>query len=568
MSSSDSDLSDPHYGYDFVVATTQGSINATLKEFLAEIAEPVTIACYVADEKGNPVPIDYGTLKQESGVDPFAIPADVDASTDTDIKKLISARFMFGFQAQLGLPPMSSVQNIPDIVALGADTSSVGFNLLCSEFTIVELVPGGGYNADPTWSRYDQQRDEPWIFNTKVNLLQATVHPDAYKDLPPDVQQQIKNLGGNVFSVQQLLYDLDNAALETVPTIEGVKPGTPLYTMLETVFVGAYFTQMQKEHKPLMGVMIAQQDAPPATLTLTDFDFWVSPFLGPGGQQIVNPTKEQQDLATLNYLCAADGDSLPPPAKFGWNWVQSLSESDGVIAINRNTFGNYFRQQVKDYVASNCMKPAVSVWESGFLGDTTNWQWSLTPGQAPKVTQGTSNSDPTVLTFHYDGSAADEAHWAGIAVAGMTLTTSFDASVTFQGNTITISQHLVVYVDIWATPGGGGKGNVVDKTINETYTLDIDQNGRLVAPNPSVQTIDNSKSLSEAGILNWFSDLEDLEKDINNWAGSIRSSNVQALPASIVQDFVFPGGKTFTYKAVRFSDHQDLVSDITYTQPG
>ncbi|BDT90369.1 MULTISPECIES: hypothetical protein [Nocardia] len=569
MSSNDSDLSDPHYGYDFVVATTQGSINATLKEFLAAIAEPVTTACYVADDKGHPVSIDYAKLKQQSGVDPFAIPANVDAANDTDIKKLISARFMFGFQAQLGLPPMSSPQKIPDIVDLGGDTATVGFNLLCAEFAIVNLTPPGGYNTDATWDRFDQQKDAPWIFSTKVDLRLSTVDQSAYSKLPPDVQQQIKNLGDNAFSVQQLLYDLDNAALETVPTIEGVKPGTLLYTMLEQDFVGAYFTQMQKEHKPLMGVMIAQQDAPPATLTLTDFNFQVSPFLGSDGQEIANPTKEQRDLATLNYLCAADKDALPPPVKFGWNWVDTLSESDGVIAINRNTFGNYFYHQLKDYVPGNCMLPSVSVWESGFLGDTTNYKWSLTPGQSPTVTQGKDTSGATVLTFHYaPPSQHDEAHWLGEAVGGMTLSTSFDLSVTFQGNTITISQHLVVYAEVWHTPSSGDKGNVVDKTINETYTLDVDQNGRLVTSDPAIQNIDNSYKLHTSGFLAWIANIQDLENDIQNWLKCIAPCNLKALPVSIVDNFVFPGGKTFTYKNVNFSDHQDLVSHITYTQPG
>lgn len=559
MSSSDSDLSDPHYGYDFVVATTQASINATLKEFLADIAEPVTTACYVADGGGNPVPIDYTQLKQQAGTDPFAIPANVDAKTDPDIQKLLSARFMYGFQARLGLPPMSSPQKIPDIVDLGKDTATVGFNLLCAEFVIVNLVPGGGYTPEPTWTRYDQQKDDPWIFNTTVDLRLSTVDQSAYSKLPPDVQQQIKNLGDSAFSVQQLLYDLDNAALESMPTIPKLDPGSDLSAMLQKVFMGAYFTQMKKEHKPLMGVMIAQQDAPPATLALTDFDFHVSPFLGPDGQQ---------DLATLNYLCAADKDSLPPSVSFGWNWVQTLSESDGVIAINRNTFGNYFRQQLKEYVSGNCMQPWVYVGQTGILGSEIEYEWKLTPGQSPKVTTGKNNSDSTVLTFHYDGSANDTAHWLGISDGGMTLSTSFDLSVTFQGNTITISQHLVIYVEVWQTPDKGD-GNVVDKTINESYTLDIDENGRLVTPDPAIQNIDNSQTLSDSGILSsWFKDLSSLENDIENWAGSIAARQLHALPASIVQNFVFPGGKTFTYKAVNFSDYQDLVSDITYTQPG
>ena len=41
-----------------------------------------------------------------------------------------------------------------------------------------------------------------------------------------EAQEQIKNLGNQAFSVQQLLFDLDNAALETVPTISGSPLGS------------------------------------------------------------------------------------------------------------------------------------------------------------------------------------------------------------------------------------------------------------------------------------------------------------------------------------------------------
>ena len=90
------------------------------------------------------------------------------------------------------------------------------------------------------------------------------------------MQQQIKNLGSAAFSVQQLLFDLDNAALQTIPQITNVPAGTPLYTALEQYFVGAYFSQMQKGGTPLLGCAISQTSAPPATLTLSDLNLEVS----------------------------------------------------------------------------------------------------------------------------------------------------------------------------------------------------------------------------------------------------------------------------------------------------
>jgi hypothetical protein len=32
--------------------------------------------------------------------------------------------------------------------------------------------------------------------------------------------------------------------------------------------------------------------------------------------------------------------------------------------------------------------------------------------------------------------------------------------------------------------------------------------------------------------------------------------------------WVFPGGKTFAFKNVQFSDNKDLVCEITYVDPG
>src|SRR5437763_634507 len=213
MSASQSFLSSPQFGYDFVVSTTQASINAEMKRFLATLPEPAVTSCYIADSHGNPSEVAYADLvKAAYGSDPLA------------------------------------------------------------------------------------------------------------------VQAEIQNLGGQAFSVQQLLFDLSNAALESVPTITGLPPGSKVLPVLQQYFLGAYFTQMQKAKVPLLGCFITQGNAPAATLTLTSLNLEVCPFVGPNGLPVQQPTPDQQNLATLNYLCAADGDSLPAPVPFGWNWIDAPEE--------------------------------------------------------------------------------------------------------------------------------------------------------------------------------------------------------------------------------------------------
>jgi hypothetical protein len=54
MTAAQSYLSNSKYGYDFVVATTQASINATMKAFLAQLKAPVVNICFVANEAVTP----------------------------------------------------------------------------------------------------------------------------------------------------------------------------------------------------------------------------------------------------------------------------------------------------------------------------------------------------------------------------------------------------------------------------------------------------------------------------------------------------------------------------------
>lgn len=559
MSASQSTLTDPRYGYDFVVATTQSSINASMKEFLSGLTEPVVTMCYVADAQGQPQAIAYADLLADAqGSDPFTVPNDADPTTDQDLKNLLAARFMMGFRAQIGDPPGLAPAAVPDIVTLGADTASVGFNLLCSEFLVVELVPGGGYSSAPTWMSVSQPSGAPWVFSSKVDLLMSQVPQSEYSGLPGAVQTQVQGLGGDTFSVQQLLFDLDNAALETTPVISGVEPGTQLYTVLNESFLGSYFTSMKAQGQPLLGCVITQPTAPPATLVPTSLALEVCPLLNADGSSIPVPTPDQADLATLNYLCAAGGDALPPAVAFSWNWIDPSQESqaDGVMAINRGTFARYLEAQLYPYVSSNCYQPDVHVDDYKLAG--VSWSTGLTPDQTPTVTYPSDAS--TLVSFTWTGEGHDE---SGNTFGEEWVTSSFSLVVTFAGSVMTVTQHLVVYLKVRSL-ATYGSGNIIDITIVDTYALAATQTGQLAVTMTTTKT-DNSQNPATNPFLNFWTDLNSIIDSIKDWVRNVVPTDLTDIPISVLQNFVFPGGKTFTFDSVAFSVGGDLTSEITYT---
>ncbi len=561
MSASQSNISIAPYGYDFVIGVPQGSINAQMKTFLSAGTMPEVKICYIADPNGNPTQISYDDLlAKANGSDPFTVPAGADPSTDKDLLNLLGARFMVGFDAQIGLPPGYQPSDIPDVVTLGTDTSIVTFTLMCSTFVVVQLSPGSGY-APASWFTASQPDGDAWLFTSKVNLRMFPTPQSEYDSLPPAVQTGIQKLSGQQFSVQQLLFDLDNAALETVPTISGVQPGTTLYTVLQTYFLGAYFRAMQQNGSPVLGCTIGMGDAQSSSLDLTNVQMEVVPFLGPNGLPLPNPTPQQQSLSTLNYLCTVDNDQPVPPAQFTWNWLDSPGASSGVIAINRDTLATYFERQVVSYVQNVCYAPSVRVWLDDWGTDINFW-WNMTPYQSPTVTMPTSGS--TVAQFQYSSYAHDQAGLNG-DMGQMTLQPSFTGSVEFSGNTIVVTQHFVVYLYVKVMATGAGS-NAIDKTITDTYTLTVDDTGKLGAT-VSSKAVDNSDPPSVGGFLNFWTGLNAISDSVAYWINSFTATNLTDLPLSVPQSFVFPAGETFSFATPQFSDFQDLTAGVTYADP-
>ena len=89
-----------NYGYDLVVATTQGALNSTMLEYLFESKQiEGTTKCYiwVPDANGNPIIAERSFEELLSmtpnGVDPFKISATAKAWTDAGVQALVNIGF-------------------------------------------------------------------------------------------------------------------------------------------------------------------------------------------------------------------------------------------------------------------------------------------------------------------------------------------------------------------------------------------------------------------------------------------------------------------------------------------
>ncbi|NGO75944.1 hypothetical protein G6045_09700 [Streptomyces sp. YC504] len=571
MSASQSILDTSRYGYDIVVATTQLGINSTMKLYLSEQSAPVVTCCYVGDGTSSQ-PIDYELLKKQTGADPFAVPDGESPDKNQDLINLSKAGFLYGFRLQIGLPPVAP-EDTPDIVGLGNDATHVRFNLLSTELDVVGFVPATGSNSVRSWSSLSQSYpgDSLWIFQCAADLRLDTVPPAKYGTLPEPVKQRLSTVQG-AFSIQQLFLDLSTATLVAIPDVKEWA-GTPLAWMLQNYFVDVYVAQLRALiGDPVLNCSIIQQPkaVTPTELPITSMSREVSAVVGPDGAPVQNPTAEQQDITTLDYLCAIDDHKLNAPYPFNWNWVDATEkrEYDGVVAINRASLAEKIRQQMIANVMANCYQPYVRVsieWWSGNADITM----SVTPGGQPTVDLGairTGNSGETqILKFTYHGHDQDagDPSWYGTA----TLDTYYTATVRVRGNTITVEQNQRFDAAV-SRMGATTNGSPISIKRVDTCTIDVTDDGQLVAvmatPTPAVNNASQS-------IANWWGDMIGGSNSLYSSTAAVVGGTVATVlniaPFTFFQYLVFPGGQTFSYDSVAFADLGDLVTHIVYADP-
>jgi hypothetical protein len=553
------------YRFDFVVAVTQASINATMKAYLAGFKEPEMKICYIVGHDPTtsqvvPTEIEFAKLLElTEGVDPFTvnIPA-TNPENDPNFQKLIKAKFMTGFKVQMGIPDAADLTKLPNIVGLRADTATVEYNLLCSEFTVAALQNEWGTYS---WLQKSQDPNKPWLYSATVDLRMAEVPGSAYSKLPKDVKDKIKNLSGSAFSIQQLLFDLSNAGLSSAARIDGIQAGSALETILNRYFVYKYVAKLRDEGSPMLGLAVVPHETDKSSLTLTDLNFSTNPYIDPtGGDVVLPPGEAEQNLACLNYLCAVNKHVLPPPTRFPWNWLEAgdLADHDGVVSVNRNNMRDWLEPSLKAVAKKHCLKP--TAWAQHHDGNLLKLYVKIFFGpeeQEPVIER--KEEGPTVLTLSFSGAASDDD-----SAGSIKLEYKYTLNVDFVGTNIVITQNVWVWYKAEAM-SSSNQDVVVDDLQTDTYPIAV-SNGELIVGESKKQHLEHRAHPQDRnGFIGAFTGLNRITDDIKDQLQELTSIQLETIPVSAMQGFVFPGGNTFVFKNAAFSEHQDLLAFIKYT---
>ncbi|KAH8429184.1 uncharacterized protein LDX57_006853 [Aspergillus melleus] len=572
MDATDSFLSNAKYGYDFVVSTTQASINSDLLLFLSESQQPVQYLCFLADENSNPtnmITLDE-LLKLTDNINPFDIPKGTDYA-DAKITKLTAARFMVGIQIQMGLPPGVMPKNLPPIVDLGDDAKTVKFNMFCSQFTVIENTPGNGWTPG-TWNVWSQPSGDPWYVQVNVDLVVAdldkeldTPYLNNHPELKAQLKAQLMNLSSTAFSLQQLVFDLDNAVLQTVPRFEGIPAGSQAEGILQRSFVSTYSDIAKSFGLPLVSVTAVTGTPDTSQLQMTSFERQVSPLKDKNGVVIPSPSDLQKSATTLDHLCAIDNKPLPGVSSFNWNWVlpENINDKSGVVAINRNIIAQNIFDQLRPAAQSCCLRIEPEVHADWYWA-TGSFDVDIYGDQTPDTAQVTDSGSKVAL-IQYSCAKSDDSQ-SGATYCVLDVTSSYTCEVYFEEQTITVKQHLLVSLHA-RVDWEWGDANVFDKTITDEYTISVDDYGRLKIARTKSTPEDNSTDTDLNFWNNLFSGINGVSDKIKEKVTSFAASEMKPTTLDGIQNFVFPGGKVFTYKSPCFSAYQDLGCDIVYVDP-
>lgn len=487
-------------------------------------------------------------MQRTNNVDPFSIP---DGTPDTDprVTAMKNAKFRAGVKLVMGLPAFNDVSKLPDIVDLKPGGANVSYRMLCADIKLAELT----YQDidDVTWKRKQQsdKADEAWVITSNVDLKLDSV---AFSNLPADMQNKIKNLQGEMFSIQQLLFDLNNAGLQSVPDFEGVDKTSDVYSLLLKYYVQFYFGTMQKKGQPVLNYTVIHKPQN-ATLKPTDLNFHISPLV----------VEKDPKLKTLDYVCATDSHPLPSMRDFEWDWISAADAKQvhGVIAINRKTFANYLLGQILPSARSDCFNPYARCWVDG-LSVYFDCHGNSSPTPNPTVTIPDSG-DTLIKIYWHPEDAKDYAGLDG-ALGHTIIGQEYSCTVTANNNKLTITTFMNIWLDIKVLQTKNA-ANIVRKTFVDDYELSVDEHGQMVSKRTAQPVKDESASDTASWFTDLFTGVNDIFDKLKNQ--QVTRSNFQAHPIEALQNFVFPGGSTFAFTKFHFSNSRDLLASITYADP-
>lgn len=573
MSANQSNLSNPKYGYDMVVATTQTAVNATMQEWLSKYKGKPFIQAYVYNpEQDAPAYVDFDKLKTELGFDPFTIPDKTDPK-DPRIAKLMDKKFMFAFQVEIGLPDFP-LDKIPPVIQFNKEGTYVTYNMVCKTFKILVLEPGGYTGAK--WTSLSQDKAQaPWVFSFTVDLDLRTDNINNYfHNLPIETQNDIKNLGQDMFSIQQLFLDLNAAGLSAPPTISGLEPTSTAYVYLSRIFVNKYLADLSKNGGVMLGFSVVSKKPFPQNVSLipTNMTFMISSYKDDQGKATAD-----YNAYTLNYLIMSKDRPMPAPNQFSWNWVEKdkTSQYAGVMSVNRNSFIAFLHGLLSPELQRIAMVPSTNFYINCL---EAKFSWSFSQNGNAQAFNIVNNGGSHVLTYSYTKStSADDSTYCGIygTWGNFGSTYSVQSDVYLDGTTIRTETTMTVFMHLNVL-GGVTEGNFAKKKAVTKYTLGVNNQGVISVDWGKGPEVTDMSDNIDPGFWSKFVTLgqitgvvDGVRNNVKTWLDSFLTNDASNIARMLngSNSWVFPGGNTYAFMNARFSDSQDLVANVLYVSP-
>lgn len=570
-STRESSLSD--YGYDMVVAVTQGSINATLRNYLDHLEKEPQILCWKTVIKDDSVffeEANYEEIKQRLGKDLFNISHDTAKRTKEDNEILQKAydkeMFAFAFKYQFGYLPQYEGKIIELADETGAyDKQQVFYNLHFKDFQIVHLDEN---HHRLFWENIKQESDKPFIFKSKVNLSMENV---LESDLPKDIKDKIYNIGGDMFNIQQLFLDVNSARLQSPPHIEGLAP--ELMKKLVDEFYYKCWCEMTKSGKLIFHyVAKGKEQNNGSNLIPTKYDFCIHSF----------SDRKDTKLYTLNYLVMTQNHPMPPIREVNWNWIEKeeYSHVHGAIAISKDIILQSVLDLFRNQIGKLLLQPVVNVTSkvNEFKFNTLQ----LNPSSFPDVQYNKNKNSWSIyfereaVAYGYVGPNEKEEFSLSeldyeYKVSEAHLKYTMNSQFIIDGNKITHKLFLVAYLKAWQKWWGKdrtGEGNVFLHESTTDFYLSVGPDGEILVNEKSVSfKNEDNKFHGDKEFSHIVRNIDTLTNSLYDILNGYRKDFSYALNNALKnfgRVWILPGHETFMFKNVLFANGLDLTAHLTY----
>ncbi|KAL7907716.1 hypothetical protein GGI35DRAFT_65622 [Trichoderma velutinum] len=578
-------------GCDFVVATTQASINSSMLKVLDAANQPVKYLCYLVNPTSrdleDPITLE-DLMKQTGGINPFDIPKGT-SYDDPKITACTKAHFQVGIKIQIGIPPVDNPRDL-SIVNLIQNAYGVDFNMYCRDITVIENdAVEWGYSG--SWNIWKQPYGQPWTASCLVDVRESILHREldedpyfrSHRDIQAQLMRALENLGGTDFRLQQLRLDWSHAVQQDDADFPGMDMKTKASGCLRSCLFNEYHRQFARGDNmpPLVVTAVANAHNDPSLLTGSER--LVNPPKDSYGNTISSPSSSEKAITTLDYICAINNDRLPSISGFNWNWVRpdNVNSESGAIAISRNVVAQLFLDYFKR-LAPQYMYEAISRKEDNYRVQLLNGKWlsdataDLSNGDSSRVLHIQSGVTPIEPLQSWDGNNGMKVYIGrGMQDANAYINPGYSCDVYFEDKEVRVEQRIwltaaAVVVAEFAPHGDGDskEHKLYDTGLTEKYSLAVDNFGefRLLkttcVPNDNYNRPDdgdpdsyNPRAAKEGFFYQLYQKVA---------SSHLRPSEIDL--HSIIQPnrFVFPGAQPFVYKDAFFSKHQDLVARIPF----